>query len=403
MSAKWLSAAFSKLAIVQDERLKFCLLAAPAMAILFAIMFDPLFLQAGIVGTESQQDYAAFHGAGRAALQGFDGNLYNPIIFQEVLGSETTLLWLYPPHMLFALIPFGVFSYSTAKWLMIAVVIGAAYLVCRLASGSRLLGVAGIFSPASFAALFVGQIGGLFALMMTAGLILVRKRPYLAGACLGLLTIKPQLGLLIVSYLLLERAWKTIITATFVAGGLVVVSVAVFGIDMWGQFFSSLLEGTHAAYYESSGHSGRFTLSDALKGIGIVPPSAPLLYGPLILLAIMGQFFLAKKNNHIISISYTLIATAAVSPYMFAYDYLIVHAGLLIVMTNLNQLGRLPAWCLAALWFSPLMVFMGAGSLTPSFAWPLTLIGSIIVFGYGMGFWKQKSHVHNTSTQLSAA
>ena len=58
----------------------------------------------------------------------------------------------------------------------------------------------------------------------------------LAGVCLGLLTYKPQFGLLFPLVLIADRRWLTIIVAAAVAVGLAALSWLAFGSASWRPF-----------------------------------------------------------------------------------------------------------------------------------------------------------------------
>ena len=173
MFKTYLATAKTQMSIVKDERLRLCLWITLLLALAFVGTFNELFLQAGVVGTESQQDYNAFHAAGRAALYGIEGNLYDPIVFQQAMGGESTLLWLYPPHMLFILMPVGALPYGVAKFVLIGLTLAFGYFVFRLISGSKTIGLIGMLSPATYVTIRIGQMSGLFATLMTAGLLLL--------------------------------------------------------------------------------------------------------------------------------------------------------------------------------------------------------------------------------------
>ena len=81
-----------------------------------------------------------------------------------------------------------------------------------------------------------GQNGFLTAALIGGTLGLMEKRPALAGVCLGLLTYKPQFGLLFPLALIADRRWQTIAVAAFVAVSLAVLSWLAFGSASWQAF-----------------------------------------------------------------------------------------------------------------------------------------------------------------------
>jgi len=84
--------------------------------------------------------------------------------------------------------------------------------------------------------IFAGQNGFLTSALMIAGLAQLGRRPILSGVCFGLLTIKPQLGLLLPLMLLLTGQWRAIAAAVVTTAALVVATGLLFGFDIWPQY-----------------------------------------------------------------------------------------------------------------------------------------------------------------------
>jgi hypothetical protein len=368
------------LSSLREPRLRLGVAGSVVMLSLIGIHVAHIFLPGEISGGEAQQDYAAFYGAAKAALAGAAADIYDPQTFQQAIGAETTLLWLYPPPMLFALAPFGLLPYGAAKILWVLIGLGAAFAIGRTTTGARLPAALLAISPASFAALYVGQVSAVFALLLTVGLMLSTKRPLLAGACFALLTIKAQYGLMVIPFLIAMRAWKAMAAAAIFSIVMIGLSALVFGADMWRAFFDSLLNGVHASYYQSGGHPGRVTLSDAFKAAGLAAPPALALYGPLIAAAVAGLFVIARRAPAPLVVAYTLAASALVSPYLFVYDYFMFNAAILIVAATTPSIKPHFAYALIAVWFAPIAPFIGGSPATPAFLWPLSALATAVLF-----------------------
>jgi glycosyl transferase family 87 len=65
---------------------------------------------------------------------------------------------------------------------------------------------------------------------------LLERHPALAGLCLGLLSYKPQFGLLFPIVLIADRRWLTIAVAAFTVGALAMASWLAFGSASWEAF-----------------------------------------------------------------------------------------------------------------------------------------------------------------------
>ena len=368
---------------VADSRLRFSLLLSLIILVYFVAHFARIFAPHDLSTGFTQQDYAAFYGAAQFAVASGEDNLYTPAVFHEAIGAETDLLWLYPPPMLILLAPLALAPYALVKAIFVFTTIACAFAIGRLSSGASVWGALAILSPAAFSTLYVGQISAIFALFLAAGLLLSEKRPLLAGACIALLTIKAQYGLLVIPFLVATRAWRTLAAASIFTVLMIGASILIYGVDMWQDFFHSLTDGVHAAYYQSGGHSGRITITDAIKGTGFSPPPAWIIYPPLIVAAIAGIFILAKRASRPMLIAYTLAASALVCPYLFVYDFFVYIAAILIVASHCASLKPQYAYLLAALWFAPLAPFIVGSSVTPAIVWPVTALGVISLYRLG--------------------
>jgi hypothetical protein len=144
--------------------------------------------------------------------------------------------WHYPPPFLFVAAALATLPYLVAAivWLAATLAVYAATL------GGILRSRAGIFLALGFpAALWnvtAGQNGFLTAALIGGTLGLLERHPALAGLCLGLLSYKPQFGLLFPIILLADRRWLTIAVAALVAGALAVASWLAFGNATWAAF-----------------------------------------------------------------------------------------------------------------------------------------------------------------------
>src|SRR5215469_13927916 len=90
--------------------------------------------------------------------------------------------------------------------------------------------------PAALWNVTAGQNGFLTAALIGGTLGFLERQPALAGICLGLLTYKPQFGLLFPIILLADRRWRTIAVAAAVACALVALSLIAFGTESWIAF-----------------------------------------------------------------------------------------------------------------------------------------------------------------------
>jgi hypothetical protein len=116
-----------------------------------------------------------------------------------------------------------------------------AYLAAIRAIVPRWLAVAAAAaSPFALWSAFTGQNGFLTAALIGGILALLDRRPVIAGVLLGLLTLKPQLGIVFPILLVLTGRWRVIAVAAVTAISLAGLSCLCFGIDAWRDFFAAI-------------------------------------------------------------------------------------------------------------------------------------------------------------------
>src|SRR6201999_4060273 len=87
---------------------------------------------------------------------------------------------------------------------------------------------------------YIGQNGALTAALVGLGLILLRTRPIIAGVCIGLLSVKPHLGLLIPVALLAGAYYRAFAAGAVTAIVLALISIAAFVFEPWFAFRDQL-------------------------------------------------------------------------------------------------------------------------------------------------------------------
>lgn len=195
----------------------------------------------GLVGN----DFLAFYSAGLLALRHAAADAYDVtrlFAFQDFI-SETGshLPFPYPPHFLLLAAPFATLPYLPALIAWIVATTAPFVLIVRRMSGLAIPLVA--LAPPLIQNAIDGQNGALTASLFAGGLLLlVHRRPLLAGALFALLTYKPQVFFLIPICLLAAREYRAL--AALVVTGLVLLfaSFAAFGVDIWWRFLAYLPE-----------------------------------------------------------------------------------------------------------------------------------------------------------------
>jgi hypothetical protein len=184
------------------------------------------------------RDFLNFWMYGRAAWLPNPGRFYDPQLYNEALAA---LLgpgypgqnWSYPPSIMLLAAPFGRLGYFPALLCWTAAGVGLFIWVARRAVGDNRLLVAILFSPAAIFCLMSGQSSLITAAMLLTIVSCLDRRPVLAGILIGLLTLKPQLGLLFPVMLAASGRWRVFIVAALTTVLIVGVTAAVFGPQVW--------------------------------------------------------------------------------------------------------------------------------------------------------------------------
>ncbi len=141
--------------------------------------------------------------------------------------DELFYAWAYPPIALLLVYPLALLPYLWSLALWLALGLGLYLAVLWRIMPRPLTLWAGLAFPAVFVTVSHGQNG-----LLTAGL--------LGWALLGLLSFKPQLGLLVPFALAAAAQRRTIAAAALTVLGLSAASLALFGSALWSDFLASL-------------------------------------------------------------------------------------------------------------------------------------------------------------------
>ena len=223
-----------------------------------------------LIGT----DFISFWASGRMLTEG--ANVYDTAAhmaaqreFYAQPGQYTA--FFYPPSFLPFVWPLGLTGYFPALGLWLAVT-GAAWL-SAVRGWFGALGLKGpalllvLAFPPVIVTLTHGQTAFLVAALLGGGLLLVEKRPWLAGVLIGLATIKPQFGLLVPLALLASGQWRTIAGAGVTALGLAALAALAFGPQVWSDWLAITREAGSATY---SGVIGFGKMVSAFAGLRLV-------------------------------------------------------------------------------------------------------------------------------------
>ena len=165
------------------------------------------------------RDFLNFWMYGRAAPTADPSRFYD---FAEYHRALEALLgpnypgqnWSYPPSIFFIAAPFGQLDYLQALLVWTSFSATLFFTVARSHIGDTRLLIALLLSPAAVLCVISGQSSLITAAMLIAIFAWLDRRPVAAGILIGLLTLKPQLGILFPVMLIASARWRVFASAT---------------------------------------------------------------------------------------------------------------------------------------------------------------------------------------------
>jgi hypothetical protein len=300
-------------------------------------------------GSALVYDFPAFSGV-RAALGSADECLA-PVLNQFV----------YPPTSLFFTYPIGLMPYlpAFAAWTVVTLLLylAAIYLIVPLP-----IAIWVALSPFPvFFNIFLGQDGFLIAGLMGLSLALLERCPRLSGILLGLLTFKPQIGILFPFALLASRNRRVMISAVATSVVLIVTSMVVFGYQGWPSFIHALVDRGPSLSPTSSLYILSMRLESVYGFLWLTGVSPPIAWATQ--LAVAGTvtavvwWIWATPVPHHLKAAALCSAAPMATPYVHGHDLCILAiAAAFIVKDGLTR-GFLPGDRLIML-FSWIVIFL---------------------------------------------
>ena len=300
----------------------FCAIFAIA-AVVWLAMGDGLLDPKGKpIGT----DFVAFFSASTLALEGkaaavYDGSAIHAAERTAVDGDATGFFpWFYPPTFLMVVLPLALLPYgwALAAWLG-TTLLGYLAVIRRIAPAPEALWLAVAF-PAVLVNLGHGQNGFLTAALMGGALLVLDRRPFVAGALFAALAIKPQLAILVPVVLIAAGHWHALMAAAACVAASAGLAWALFGTDTVAAFLANaaiareFLEGGAVGWHKLQSvfaavrlMGGDLTISYAVQGIAAVAAVAATIW--------------VWRQPTTVAIKGAALVTATLLATPFYYDY----------------------------------------------------------------------------------
>lgn len=359
-------------------------LAVPAYASTFTNGLDSR-------GRPPGTDFIAFWSAGRFAVDGhaadaWDLSILGAFQLAEFPGLIGPTQWAYPPPTQLFVIPFGLLSHSVG--LLAWTTAGIAVFLCALAptlEGRRHAWPIALAFPGLWFGIGSGQIQFFVAALLGGAMVLLPRRPVLAGMLIGLLVIKPQLAVLIPLALVAGRQWKAFLAAAVTATTCVLLSLVVFGpaaFEAWGDSLgvlgAAVDEGAARLFKHVSPYLG-------LRLAGLNAGPAMALQAAISIVGAWVVWSLWRRSTDIrIRGSALIVGTFLVTPYAGDYDL----AALAFPIAWTASVGLERGWLrgdrnlLVATW------------LLPALAAPIAVLTNVMIVPIVMGLLLRHLWLH---------
>ena len=321
---------------------------------------------------------------------------------KAIFGASTPFYgWHYPPFFLFvaaalALLPYGA---ALAVWVTTTFLL---YLfsvraILRLhepppnaSADASAIDPLWLLFAAAFPAVLVnaghGQNGFLTAALLGGALVMLDRRPAVAGILFGALSYKPQFGLMIPLVLIATQRWRVFAVAVVTVAALAAITTVAFGTTVWSAFLAST-EFSRVVVLEA-GSTGLHKFQSVFSWVRMWGGPVAMAY------AIHGAFVIAlgvmlvrlwrSDRPYPLKAGALIIASVLSTPYALDYDMMALAPAIAFLAIDGLQRG-FSAWqktALAALWLAPIAARSVAEyAFLPIGVW--AMIAALILFVRG--------------------
>jgi hypothetical protein len=291
-------------------------------------------------------DFTYFWTAGRQVLLGHPGiacgGEHGTTVAADPLQARPS--FFYPPMFLFVVAALALFPYLAAFFGWVVATFALYAVAIRTIVGHRAGWILACAFPGVVADLVSGQNGFLTAALLAGTLGLMERKPVLAGCLLGLLTYKPQLGILFPLVLIVSGRWRVLSAAAATAGFLVAVSWLAFGLDTWEAFFRCMPEYSRIHLSSSGDHWAKMqSVFTVVRLVGGSEGLAWAVHGSLVAAIALALCVLWRSP-----VSFAMKAAALsvgallATPYLFLYDMVALAVPLAFLIREGRVTGFLP-------------------------------------------------------------
>ena len=281
------------------------------------------------------QDYIVMWVSGRTALAGQASLLattasFNAQIAALIQPGLDMNNWVYPPTMLLLSMPLALLPPLPSMALWTLLTLGVLWLALRLTGLPLFARAMVLCSPAVLENMLGGQNGALMTACAIGGITQARRRPWLAGLCLSVAVLKPQMAVVAPVCVLAAWHWRAILWAGLFALVWVVTATLCFGASVWPDYVTSIVPIARNLLLEFDGLPfGTLHLQDmmvtpfaAFRAAGCSPglSQSLQLVATVIMLAVLACRAFKASRAGAPPLALALASTPLVAPYAMSYD-----------------------------------------------------------------------------------
>lgn len=266
--------------------------------------------------------------------------------------------WHYPPPFLIIATLLAQFPYVVALilWQGLSLAL-ALLLVRRILPDDRDAILVALGAPVALVCLGHGQNAFLTASLLGGGMLLLDRRPWVAGLLLGALVYKPQFAVLIPVLLLARGNMRAFASAGLTVTALCLLTLAIWGWPVWRAFLDSLPLTQHIII--EAGATGWEKIQSPFAAIRQWGGSIPLAYAVQAIVtasAVLMAALVARRGSMEVRGAAALSAALLCTPYVLDYDFVLLGVAIAFMAADMAKRGalRLEASWLAYAWIAPL-------------------------------------------------
>ncbi len=244
----------------------------------------------------------------------------------------------YPPIFILLVWPLNLLPYDASylAWMgetMAIFIWAVAATCCRLPL--CMLGI--LVAPAGVATIAAGQSGFLAAALIVAGLRLAGSRPIFGGILIGILTYKPQLGLLVPIALAAGRFWTAFSVACATSVALAGIVTLAFGWAIWPAWLSMM--PAYVAMFDRAMVGEKFmpTIIVDLQMAGLSLHTAKFMQALVATAVCILVWRCFRRGSGQLATAALLVGTFLATPHAFIYDLPMIAAALALVIQERTE------------------------------------------------------------------